>query len=334
MRKPIVLMFSGQGSQYQNMGKELYRKHARFRLWMDHCNEILHPVLQGSMIDILYNKKYSGVFKQLRYTNPALLSIEYCLSRVFMEMQVRPDYLLGYSLGEITALVVSGVLTLEEGLLFLVDVAKLIERETPPINMLAILAPVEIMKQFPDTFKNCWLIGENFKNHFVVSCLSENVSHIEYDLNQKEIVFQVLPVHFGFHTELMNSIADAFKTRVNKLNLFHPRIPIFSATKAKIIQAANEKHIWTVFRCPIRFKDTIHSMTSEKDYIFVDAGPSGTLSTFVKHILSKGSHSITIEMMNQFGKNLESIKMVNQKIASIEDLHSNRLINQSKPDRL
>ncbi|NQZ12186.1 MAG: acyltransferase domain-containing protein, partial [Algicola sp.] len=122
MKKPIVFMFSGQGAQYYHMGKELYECHPRFALWMDHCDEIVEPLIGTSLIDILYDESVTkgDPFDRVLYTNPALLCIQYSLSRVLMEMDIQPDYLLGYSLGEFTAAVVSGVMSLEEGLELLV----------------------------------------------------------------------------------------------------------------------------------------------------------------------------------------------------------------------
>src|SRR3954471_5340073 len=104
MKKQIIFMFSGQGSQYYQMGKELYEKNAQFKHWMDHCDEIVSPLIQTSLIEVLYRGKgKSESFDNILYTNPALLCVEYSLFKVLNSMGVQPDFLLGYSLGEIIA---------------------------------------------------------------------------------------------------------------------------------------------------------------------------------------------------------------------------------------
>ena len=101
MNKKSVFMFSGQGSQYYRMGKELYEHHKTFNYWMDACNEIVSPLIKTSLTDIIYdNDKKGEAFDRLLYTNPALVSIQYSMFQVLKNIGIHPDYLLGYSLGE------------------------------------------------------------------------------------------------------------------------------------------------------------------------------------------------------------------------------------------
>ena len=137
MKKPTVFMFSGQGSQYYQMGKELYEKHPRFKLWMNHCDNIVSPLIETSLIEVLYEQhKKSEPFDNIVYTNPALLSIEYSLAKILMESGIKPDFFLGYSLGELTAAILSQGISLEQGLQLSVSFAKLLERESPPAKCL------------------------------------------------------------------------------------------------------------------------------------------------------------------------------------------------------
>lgn len=319
MGKPIVFMFPGQGSQYYHMGKELYKNHARFKLWMDYCNEIVRPLIHTSLIDVLYsdqNQKYQP-FDRILYTNPALICIEYSLARILMEMNVRPDFVLGYSLGEITAAIISGVLSLEEGLQFAVDTAKLIEKETPSARMLAILESADRMTQFPDLFQYCWLIGNNCPKHFVVSSLAEHIPIIQEGLNQKKWLFQKLPVNYGFHTKLMDTVEEEFRQLVRKINLSPIRIPIISSLKSKKIEEPSETYFWEIFRFPVAFKRTIGSMLQKDDYIFIDTGPSGSLATFVKYLLPSNSNSLHFELMNQYGMNLNAIEKLSLALPAV-----------------
>ncbi len=133
MPKPIVFMFSGQGSQYYHMGKELYQRHAGFKRWMDHCDEIAAPLIDASLIEVIfYAADKRQDFDRLLYSNPALLCFEYSLAQVLLDMDVKPDLLLGYSLGDITSSVLAGNMVLEEGIRFVVEMAKLFEAKSPP----------------------------------------------------------------------------------------------------------------------------------------------------------------------------------------------------------
>jgi acyl transferase domain-containing protein len=302
-------MFSGQGSQYYQMGKELYENHAQFKYWMDCCDEMVSPLIQTSLIDILYRGAgKSEPFDRLLYTNPALLCIEYSLVSILKGMGIQPDFLLGYSLGEITASVVSDAISLEDGIQLVVEVSKFVEKTMQPAEMLSIMESKNMMAEFPDLFHHCWLTGTNFQKNFVVCGLSNNIQQLQRGLNKKNIVSQILPVKYGFHTQLIDSYEEEFKQLVRKINPLPVRIPVISSLKTEIIQELNEDYLWEVIRYPANFERTVDWILQKDDYIFIDAGPSGSLATFVKYILPPNSNSIPLQMINQFGRDLNSIE--------------------------
>lgn len=315
MKKSIVFMFSGQGSQYYQMGKELYENYPRFRLWMDHCDRIARPLTQTSLIEIIYHGgKKNTVFDRLLYTNPALLAIEYSLARLLMEMRIQPDYVLGYSLGEITAAVVAGSVSLEEGMQLVVAAAKLLEQEGAEGGMLAILDSADIMQQFPELFTHCWLSAKNFQRNFVVSGLAADIVQLQKALSQKHIAAQRLPVNYGFHTELLDPIQGKFKTIAQQVKYYPIKIPIISTLRARQIQEVNADHFWDLIRYPVEFEKTVRSMLQNEDFTFIDVGPSGSLSTFVKYLLPYYSNSQHLEVINPFGKNLNSIQRLRENL--------------------
>ncbi len=318
MDQPIVFMFSGQGSQYYQMGKELYENHPRFKLWMDHCDEIVQPLLQTSLIDILYQEshKRSLPFEKTEQTNPALLCIEYSLTRILMEMDIQPHYLLGYSLGEVTACVISGALALEDGIEWVVDFAKLIEQGTPPASMLAILESVDIMTQFPTLFQHCWLTGKNFPKNFVVSGLPEHIQALQHGLNQQKILFKQLPVRCGFHTPLLDPLEARFKQLSQHLSLASPTLPMISSSLGGLVQEIDDDYFWEVIRHPVDFEKTLHILLQHEDCMFIDVGPSGSLATFVKYLLPPHSKSRHMEVLNPFGKDLQSLEKLKRQFLS------------------
>lgn len=302
-------MFSGQGSQYYQMGKELYENHAQFKFWMDHCDEIVQSHIQTSLIDVLYSgRKKSESFDHLLYTNPALLCIEYSLVRVLMEMGVQPDFLMGYSLGEITASVVSGAISLGEGIQLVVGMARLAEENTQQVEMLAVLESQEITTELPELFKNCWVTGRNFQRSFVVGGLPNDIRYLQEGLNKINLISQKLPIKYGFHTELIDPIESEFKKLISKLSISSIGIPLISSLKNEAVQEISKDYFWEVIRYPVDFKKTVEWMLRKGDYIFIDVGPSGTLATFVKYILPSDSRSISLQMINQFGNDLKSIE--------------------------
>ena len=304
-------MFSGQGSQYYQMGKELYQKHPRFKLWMDHCDEIVRPQIGRSLMEVIYHDEHSisEPFDQLIYTNPALLSIEYSLARILMEMKITPDFLLGYSLGEITASIISGAVSLNDGLELVIEYAKLINRnQTQRAGMLSVFDSVDLMERYPEYFNGCSFTGKNFPGNFVVCGNIDRIERLQAELNKKQIVSQQLAVNYAFHTQKMDVFESDFKQLALNINFASVRTPIISASFCQEIDEVSEEFLWQVVRQPVEFESTIQSLVNRGDYIFIDVGPSGSLSTFVKYIKPKENQSSHLEMINQFGQNLKSLE--------------------------
>ncbi len=305
--KPVVFMFPGQGAQYYQMARELYDEHPRFRLWMQHCDEIVHPLIGQSLIDIIYQGSKFEDFDRIKYSNPALIAVEFSLAKIIMEMGVQPDFFVGYSLGEFTAAIVSGAMSIEQGLALVVDYAEILEEKSPCAGMLAIIEQESVMSEYPEIFQDCWLASRNFQNSFVVSGLEKSIRRLQNALMDRGIPCQKLPVNYAFHSSIMDPLEEDLKRITRQHDFSRLKIPTISALKTQQIDSVNADHFWDLIRQPIDFAQTIQKMLEKDDYLFIDVGPSGTLATIVKYLLPKGTQSLSIELINQFGNDLQMI---------------------------
>ena len=308
MRLPVVFMLSGQGSQYYQMGRELYQRHPRFRMWMDYCDEVARPLLGISLCDLLYHDgKKSQPFDRLLYSNPALLSFEYSLARVLGEAEIVPDCLLGYSLGEISALVIGGAITLEQGLRLVVEIGSLLEAESPPANMIAVLGSPAELGHYVEAGDGLWITARNFDGHFVVTGPVAATNRLIEALQRVGVAHQVLPVNYGFHTEMLQPLQQQVLNLMHQLDFGPLRVPMWSSFSGARLDAGFDcsdwpLHLWSMLRHPIAFDSTVRALLVRGDFTFVDAGPSGTLATFVKHLLGASSDSRFVEIVNPFGR--------------------------------
>lgn len=319
MTGPTVFMYSGQGSQYFHMTRELYERHPRYRLWLEHCDDVAFPVLGTSVLETLFDpaRRKSDPFDSLADSNAALLCVEYSLTRVVQEMGYQPDVLVGYSLGELTAAVVAEAVSLEFGISFAVEFARMLAERTPLSGMLAVLCSEEILRSHAGLFADCWVTGRNFDGNFVVSGPVEAVARLEQALGRESVVCQRLPVNYGVHTELIDPVEDQVRALLGTASFAPPRIPMVSCASTDRVVELTADGIWAAMRRPVDFAQTIEKMTADGDATFIDLGPSATLATFVKYILPPGSGSVQAHTISRFGQDLDSLRDFQAQTASI-----------------
>ena len=275
---------------------------------MDYCDEIVQPLIGRSLCDVLYRDgDKSKPFDRLLYTNPALLCFEFSLARVLIESGAKPDYLLGYSLGEISSAVVGGAISLEQGIRFVVDYAKLLEAESPPANMLAILDEHSVDTRYADVFDGCWITARNFDRHIVVTGSVTSIQRLRKALLRDNVVHQLLAVNFGFHTEMLQPLEQKVLELAQRIDFQPQRVPFVSCFNGAVMDAEFDcagwpQHLWSMSRHPIAFDSTVQSLLHSGDFCFIDVGPSGTLATFVKYLLPTPTNSVFSDVIGPFGR--------------------------------
>lgn len=301
MRKKIVFMFSGQGSQYYQMGGDLFDCNAEFRNTMVELDDIVRDIINESILVKMHSKSQSDEFKRTLYTHPAIFMVEYALARTLMKKQIFPDLILGSSLGEYTSAVIGGVLEPKDAIDLIIRQAVLIEKYCEKGYMMAIL-------DNPNHYKNSQLndlsemVSINSNMHYIVSIKEKNLEQVQKILNYKEIVFQLLPVSYAFHSTDLDPIESYYKS-ILKEKLFNTsNIPLVSSVYGEVLLEVSPEYFWKVIREPIQTVKAITRLESQNDYVYLDLGPGGTLSNLVIRNLSANSRSRTFPIINAFSK--------------------------------
>lgn len=318
MNKPIVFLFSGQGSQYFNMGKELYVSNSMFRKWMQKLDEVFLDLTGVSVLNKLYDdsRKKSELFDHLFYTHPSIFMVEYSLAQVLLEKGIYPDYVIGSSMGEFAACAIAGVMSCEDAFHSLVAQAQMVENLCPKGGMLAIIHDHKLYSEVPALHKNAELASINFHSHFVVSGSLQGIMDIEKYLKEEEIIYQRLPVSFAFHSSLLDPAAQPYIQFLQRKTMNSPELIYLSSLIGKRVSSFPDTYFWDVIRQPIDFRGAISCIDQEKEPVYIDLGPSGTLANFAKYNLGKESAPRIFSIVTPFGNDMKSLELLGSYIAT------------------
>ena len=283
----VVFMFTGQGSQYVNMGLDLYRTESEFRLNIDRCSDILQQYLNRDIRGIIYPqngdiKDAERELKETVITQPALFIIEYALSKLWISWGIHPQALIGHSIGEYVAAVLAGVFTLEDALSIVVKRSQLMQ-DLPRGAMLAV--PISNESIIPLLNDNISIAATNAPSYCVVSGENEAINLFKNKLAKQGINSRELHTSHAFHSKMMEPILNEFTKAVSKVNLNSPEIPFISNVSGSWItsEQATDPNYWSKhIRNTVRFSEGIEELLKEKNRILLELGPGQTLGTLVR----------------------------------------------------
>ncbi|MGC2270045.1 MAG: SDR family NAD(P)-dependent oxidoreductase [Candidatus Acidiferrales bacterium] len=287
---PVVFMFSGQGSQYANMGVEIYQTEAAYREALDTCAERLRSLIGLDLRDILFPRKdevrsRSEQLNQTSITQPALFSLEYALAQWWMKCGVQPQGMIGHSIGEYVAACLAGVFSVEDALELTAERGRLMQ-QMPPGAMLAVaLAAEELSIAEPLS-----IAAKNGPQQCVVSGPISAIEKLERDLASRDVSCHKLHTSHAFHSGMMDPILDVFREQVRRVALSPPRIPYLSNVTGTWITAAeatNADYWVRHLRCTVRFSDCLMELLRRKDRILLEVGPGQALATLARQHSSK-----------------------------------------------
>lgn len=312
MGKSVVFMFSGQGSQYYHMGKELFAKHPIFREWMLKLSTIVYEIIGKSVLEQLYNenkRKYEK-FDRTLYTHPAIFMIEYALAQVLLESGIKPDFVLGTSMGEFASAAISGMMGVKELLEILLKQAELFENHCSKGGMLAIIHDSSLYNEIPLIYKNCELTSVNYNSHFVISGKTIKLKNIQDLLKHKGILYQELPVSHGFHSFLLDPAKTIYTNFLKKYSYVNPQISLVSGLYGSILTKLPIDYFWNIVREPVQFPKAIQELENIENHIYLDLGPGGTLANFTKRNLEKNSISESYAIITPFNQELRNLERI------------------------
>ena len=258
------------------MGKELYECHPIFRATLDRCAQLFENYLEHHLLEVMWT---SEALHQTAYTQPALFTIEYSLAKLYEELGILPELLVGHSVGEYAAACFAGVLTLEDAVRLVAARGRLMQSLPGDGKMVSVVTDEASAKAAIADFSSVSIAAVNGPKSIVLSGESQVLDIIVGRLGISGIKATELNVSHAFHSPLMEPALHEFRTIAESVDFSTPNITLVSNVTGKPWDDAQlSPEYWVEhLRTAVRFADGIDYAKSKGFETFVEIGPKSTL---------------------------------------------------------
>jgi len=289
---PLAFVFPGQGAHYAGMGRDLYDSFPAIREWMDRAAS----AADFDLLHLLFHDQEENLQKT-RWQQPALFALEHAMARYLTSLGIQPVALAGHSLGELTALCLSGVYSVEDGFRIVNERARCMDKvaaqNVDPGVMAAVDAPLELLKELLQGRDDIYIGNINSPNQVILSGGSEAVRNLGSRLKEMGYRSTLLRVSMAFHSPIMGAIHDELDAFVAAIPFHPPQIPVISNT-TKALYPSDPAEIRRILMAhlesTVHWMDNVRSLWNDHGVrLFVEVGPGDIVSNLIADTLPEAT---------------------------------------------
>ncbi|HEY0931433.1 MAG TPA: amino acid adenylation domain-containing protein [Gemmatimonas sp.] len=283
----VAFLYPGGGTQYLDMGRDLYREFPVAREWMDRGLNTYRARTGVDLratwfADAADHDAARLAFERPSLQLPAIFILQVAITRLWMSWGIQPDALLGHSLGENTAAHIAGVLSYDDALGLVILRGQLFERVTPG-GMLSVACSAADAQRYLSPQVDLATI--NGAAQCTLSGDQDALRQLAHRLDGDGVEHQIIPIAIAAHSHLLDPILGDFRAYLQRITLSAPTLPIVSNRSGQWLTdvEARDPEYWVGhLRNTVRFADGLSLLASVEERVFVECGPGKVLSSLAR----------------------------------------------------
>ena len=296
----VVFVFTGQGSQFSGMGLQIFQTCKVFRESLAASNSICRSLGFPPFLDLITDSNFNLSACSVVQSQLALAALEVALAALWQSWGFRPDAVIGHSLGEYSALVIAGVLSITD-MLFLVGNRALLLEEKCTIGthaMLVVNLSAESIRQMllSLSFGSCDIACFNAPSQTVISGTVKDVRVLSQHLKEAGNKFTLLSTPYAFHSTQLDSVLEDYEAKARSVHYGAPMIPVSSTYMGKVVQQPgvfDARYLVQQARNPVNFIEAVKNCQNiesiDERTLWLEIGPESSCSAMTQSILGVSS---------------------------------------------
>lgn len=302
-KKGPVFVFSGNGSQWDAMGRNLLSI-PTFLAAIQEVDQLFIPYSGWSLEALIRDEERKNRYTNTDIAQPALFAIQVALVKLFAHYGVKPDAVIGHSVGEVAAAWACGALTLQQAVHVIYERSRHQETTKGHGQMTAVSLNANSMLSLLEEHglnDRVFIAGENSSTGCTIAGQIEALDHAEHVLQQRSIRFKRLNLDYAFHSPFMDSIKEGLLTSLETLQPSTGHIPLYSVVYGHTIagKKLDAQYWWHNIRQPVLFEPAIQEALAENHDLFVEIGPHPVLRSYIQQAARDADKQVQVSILGQ-----------------------------------